>query len=231
MEYSVQQIKKMVSKKHRAYITEDFVTDLNHLSTDPELARVYKENFLTYINVMQDGKWSIPEYIHAVKFVSLKLMGYDNTKAYSIVFPERAEKLTKNGQQIGAFSCMYAKSKLVVAIFKQSIIPSYVLNAPLYQDALNELAKMIKDPAIKGMTKVKACEAILNATKQPDVVEGNINISVESSNTISDLRDITEQLAETFRNAVSNKTASLSSVTNTNIIDVTPTEKEVDEDE
>ena len=97
---------------------------------------------------------------------------------------------------------MYNKNKLVMQIYEQTIVPTYVLNAPLHQEALNELAKMIKDPSVRGMTKVKACEAILQYTKQPDVVKGELSIDIGQQDTIAELREVTEQLANTFKKSL-----------------------------
>ena len=107
-------------------------------------------------------------------------------------------------------------------IYEQTIVPSYVLNAPLHQEALNELAKMIKDPCVKGMTKVKACEAILQHTKQPEIIKGELTIGMEQQDTISDLRDVVEQLAEVNRLSIARKVKSIKEVAEAKIIDVTP---------
>ena len=107
-------------------------------------------------------------------------------------------------------------------IFEQTIVPTYVLNAPLHQEALNELAKMIKDPSVKGMAKVKACEAILQYTKQPDIVKGELTIGIEQQDTISELRDVVEQLAEVNRLSIAKNIKSVKEVAEAKIIDITP---------
>ena len=156
-----------------------------------------------------------------MKYVSYKLLGYTNIDAYAATFPERYNRLKKEGQQkIDAFVAMYNKGKLVMQIYEQTIVPTYVLNAPLHQEALNELAKMIKDPCVKGMTKVKACEAILQYTKQPDVVKGELSIDIGQQDTIAELREVTEQLADTFKKSLEHKVKSLKEISEANIIDI-----------
>lgn len=217
-ELTLETVKGLVPSSQRTLITEEFVDKLNSLSDDPMLCEQFKENFLTYISVLNTGKYKMEDYINAVKYVSLKLLGYNNTKAYAIVFPDRYEKLRKNNQQVESFASMYNKNKLVIQIYEQTMVPTYVLNAPLHQEALNTLVDMIRSDDIRGMAKVKACEAILNYTKPPEVVQGKIDINIDKSNTISELRDVTEKLAETFRSAISNNTATLRSVTETKIV-------------
>ena len=204
-------------------ITQDFLDKIEASVTNSEVAEQFKENFVTYLNVLSKGKYKMDDYISAVKYVSYKLLGYSNIKAYAATFPDRYQRLKDEGQQqIEAFVSMYARGKLVNQIFEQTMVPTYVLNAPLHQEALNELAMMIKDPDVRGMTKVKACEAILQHTKQPEVVKGELTIGIEQSDTINDLREITENLADTYKEMLEKKGMRLKDVAEANIVDITP---------
>ena len=217
---SLESIKKLVPKTQRTLITEDFVDRLEASIKDSVIAEEFKSNFITYLNVLSKGKYKMEDYINAVKYVSFKLLDYSNVKAYAATFPERYQRLVEEGQQIDAFVSMYNKNKLVIQIYEQTIVPSYVLNAPLHQQALNTLASMIQDEDVRGMTKVKACEAILAYTKQPEVIKGELTIGIEQSDTINDLREVTEQLAETYRKALQGGARTLTQVAEAKIIDV-----------
>ena len=224
---ALESVRKLVPKNQRTLITQEFLDKLEASVSDSLVAEQFKENFVTYLNVLSKGKYKIEDYINAVKYVSFKLLGYSNINAYIATFPERYERLKAEGQtQIEAFVSMYNKNKLVMQIYEQTIVPSYVLNAPMHQQALNTLAAMIIDDDVRGMTKVKACEAILQYTKQPDVVKGELTIGLEQSDTINDLREITENLADTYRMMLEKKGMKLKDVAEADIIDVTPEEKE-----
>ena len=220
---ALESVKKLVPKNQRTLITQEFIDKLEAGVNDSVIAEQFKENFVTYLNVLSKGKYKMEDYINAVKYVSFKLLGYSNINAYIATFPERYERLKAEGQtQIEAFVSMYNKNKLVMQIYEQTIVPSYVLNAPMHQQALNTLAAMIVDDDVRGMTKVKACEAILQYTKQPDVVKGELTIGIEQSDTINDLREITENLADTYKMMLEKKGMKLKDVAEANIIDVTP---------
>lgn len=219
--FSLEAIKKLVPKTQRVLITEDFVSRLEASVKDNVIADEFKNNFITYLNVLSKGKYKMDDYISAVKYVSFKLLDYSNIKAYAATFPERYQRLVDEGHQIDAFVSMYNKNKLVLQIYEQTIVPSYVLNAPLHQEALNTLASMIHDEDVRGMTKVKACEAILAYTKQPEVIKGELTIGIEQSDTINDLREVTEKLAETYRQALTGGARTLTQVAEARIIDVT----------
>ena len=220
---ALESVRKLVPKNQRTLITQEFLDKLEASVNDSLVAEQFKENFVTYLNVLSKGKYKMEDYINAVKYVSFKLLGYSNINAYTATFPERYERLKTEGQtQIEAFVSMYNKNKLVMQIYEQTIVPSYVLNAPMHQQALNTLAAMIVDDDVRGMTKVKACEAILQYTKQPDVVKGELTIGIEQSDTINDLREITENLADTYRMMLEKKGMRLKDVAEANIIDITP---------
>ena len=81
----------------------------------------------------------------------------------------------------------YKKNKLVNAVFEQTIVPSHVLNAPMYQEALNELAYIM----MKGkseMAKVQAATSILTHTKAPETTKIELDIAVGTS-ALDDLND------------------------------------------
>lgn len=224
---ALESVRKLVPKNQRTLITQEFIDKLEAGVNDSVVAEQFKENFVTYLNVLSKGKYKMEDYINAVKYVSFKLLGYSNINAYIATFPERYERLKAEGQtQIEAFVSMYNKNKLVMQIYEQTIVPSYVLNAPMHQQALNTLAAMIIDDDVRGMTKVKACEAILQYTKQPDVVKGELTIGIEQSDTINDLREITENLADTYRMMLEKKGMKLKDVAEANIIDITPEDED-----
>ena len=224
---ALESVRKLVPKNQRTLITQEFLDKLEASVSDSLVAEQFKENFVTYLNVLSKGKYKMEDYINAVKYVSFKLLGYSNINAYIATFPERYERLKAEGQtQIEAFVSMYNKNKLVMQIYEQTIVPSYVLNAPMHQQALNTLAAMIIDDDVRGMTKVKACEAILQYTKQPDIVKGELTIGIEQSDTINDLREITENLADTYREKKKKKGMKLKDVAEADIIDITPEDED-----
>lgn len=225
----IETVKKLVPKSQRGLITQDFLDKIEASVQNSLIAEEFKNNFITYLNVLSTGKYKMEDYISAVKYVSFKLLGYSNVDAYAATFPDRYERLKREGQeQIEAFASMYNKNKLVMQIYEQTIVPTYVLNAPLHQEALNELAKMIKDPSVRGMTKVKACEAILQHTKQPEIIKGELTIGIEQQDTISELRDVVEQLAEVNRLSIAKNIKSIKEVAEAKIIDVTPLGEDYD---
>lgn len=213
-------VKKLVPRSQRTLITEEFLQTIEDIAKDSKLGELYKENFITYLNVLSKGKYKMEDYLSAVKYISFKLLNYTNIDAYASTFPERYQRLKDEGQtQIDSYVSMYNKNKLVMQIYEQTLIPTYVLNAPLHQEALTELAKMISDPDVRGMTKVKACETILQYTKAPEIIKNELVIGIEQQDTIADLREVTENLASTYKNLLESGAKTLKEIAEDNIVD------------
>ena len=86
-------VRKLVPKNHRSIITQDFLDRVEGAVADPAMAEQFKENFISYLDVLKTGKYKMEDYISAVKYVSFKLLGYTNKDAYAATFPERYARL------------------------------------------------------------------------------------------------------------------------------------------
>ena len=196
---TVTTLKDLVPKRQRSMITEDLVKQLNEWNEDPKLLDSYRENLLTYIGVLKDGKYKITDYVNAVRFVSYKLMGYSDIDAYAVTFPERYERLrTEEGltrDEISPYTSAYKKNKLVSAIYEQTIIPVSVLNNHMAQDALNELMKI----GLHGrseMARVNALSKVLDKTDAPEIQKLQLDVGVNTSDAIEELHKATRNLAQ-----------------------------------
>jgi hypothetical protein len=217
--YEVGLVQGLVRKQWRSYIDDEFIDRLNNLGGESKvLSKIYKDNFFSWLKAVSGDDWDcrkygIEDYVNAVKFVSLRLLGNTVLDSYKEVFPDRVMLVEKEYEEDGDSSKLkerlnwlasaYSKGKLVVKILQLTLVPSYIINAPLYDEALQKLADMIRNDEVRGMAKVKACEAILEATKQPEVIEQNVNVNVGGgmirNEAMDELREVTEKLAATLK--------------------------------
>lgn len=197
----VKTVKSLLPKGTRTMVTEELVDKLEGFNEDPLLVGSFKENFLTYISVMKNGKYKIDDYLYAVKFVSHKLLGDSDIDAYAKTFPERYQRLDREGitrDQMGAYVTAYRKNKLVIQIMEQTLVPSHVLNAPLYQEALNVQYELMMN-ARSEMVRMKAAESVLEHTKQPEIGKLDIKIGLDAES--KDRQDkLYNQMAEIAKN-------------------------------
>lgn len=194
---SLDTVAKAVPKNLRRNVTQDLVDKLNGCVSDPVVAEQIKQNFLSYTGVMSDGKFKMEEYLNAVVYVSHKLMGLSNIDAYVKTFPARYQRLLANGstrEEIGAYVSAYSRGKLVNLILEQTMIPTWVLNQDLHQKALNTQAHLMMN-AQSEMVRTTAANSLLVHLARPKDVAPLVNINLEESAGMKELKGMLEQLA------------------------------------
>lgn len=211
-------LRDVAPKKSRGMINQELVDKLNGWNDDPKLLGGFKDNVLSYIGVLKSGKFKITDYMNAVRFVSYCLIGHNDIDAYAITFPDRYQRLISEGEDrnsIAPYVSMYKKNKLVVQIFEQTIVPSHVLNAPMHQEALNELMRI----GLHGrseVAKVSALTAVMANTKAPEAAKIELDISIDTGSVIDDyesaMRDFASKQIDLIEQGVD-----LKAVTNASI--------------
>ena len=199
---TVEQFRQALPDKVKKSINQELIDQINTTLVEPELYESYRENLVSYTKVMQDGRFKVPEYINAVKYVSHKLMGCTNIEAYSKTFPDKMVRFAAQAVQskdIASYVTAYNKSKLVNLIFEQTLIPSYVLNQDLYQRALNVQASLMSDPDISPKVRTDAANSLLTHLKMPETTKVELEIGIREYSTIAALRATTLELSRQQR--------------------------------
>lgn len=176
---------------------QPLVDQLNQIATDPLVAEQIRENFISYAGVLRDGKFKTEDYLAAVAYVSFKLMGDSNKDAWARAFPQRYALLkSKNAAEkdISAHVSAYAKGKLVNAILEQSMVPTWVLNAHMFQQALNVQADLMLS-ANSEKVRSDAANSILTHLKRPEAVKGQIDINIKDNSGMNELKEVLGALA------------------------------------
>lgn len=197
-------------KQCRKSVTQEVMDNINSLLSDPFMAEAYKDNILSYTSVMQEGKFKIDGYISAVKYISFKLLGSTNISAYCKAFPDKYQQFLDNGvndKDIASYVSAYNKSKLVNLIFEQTLVPTHVLNADLFQKALNVQAALMMDDDVSPKVRSDAANSLLTHLKRPEVTKFEIDVSHKESSAISDLRETTAALARQQQLSIQNGTS------------------------
>jgi hypothetical protein len=220
------EIEKALPPALRGNVDEDFVDLVNDVNSDPEIAKIMRENFLSYVNVLRDGKFKARDYVAAVKYVSYKLMEYTNQEAYARTFPDRYNKLLVNGasdKAISSYVSIYNKGKLVNLIMEQTLIPSWVLNQQVYQEAINTQAQLMVN-AKSEMVRMQAANSILTHLKKPEKQEVELSLGVKEHSGLSDLKNMLTDLAERQKTLIESG-APTKTIAHQSLIDVTPLEE------
>ena len=195
---TIEQFQRALPDKVKPTINQELIDKINTTLTEPELYEAYRENLVSYTQVMNDGRFKVTNYIDAVKYVSHKLMGCTNIDAYSKTFPDRITRFQNQGtsaKDIASYVTAYNKSKLVNLILEQTLVPSYVLNQDLYQKALNVQADLMIS-ARSEKVRSDAANSLLTHLKMPQTQKVELNLGIKEDSSIQALRETTMALAE-----------------------------------
>lgn len=194
---SKEEIERALPANLKTAATQELADTVNNVVSDPIEAQHIRDNFIGYVNVLQQGRFNTKDYLNAVVYVSYKLMGYSNREAYEKTFPGRMHDLISNGvpsNQIAAYVSIYNKGKLVNLIYQQSLIPVWVLNQDMVQRAINVQADlMINSQSDK--VRCEAANSILTHLKKPEVKEFQISMEQKENSGMTELKDLLKDLA------------------------------------
>ena len=193
---TVDEFKSALPDKLRKTVSQELIDEVNTILSNPEEFENYRNNLISYTSVMADGKFTIPQYLDAVRYVSFKLMGCTNIDAYIKTFPARYQNHLANGtsaKDISSYVSAYNKSKLVNLIYAQTMIPSHVLNQDLFQQALNVQADLMLN-ANSEKVRTDAANSLLTHLKQPEVKKVELDITHKQDDSIEILRQSTLEL-------------------------------------
>lgn len=190
-------LEKTLPQKYRRGINQELLNTITNALNDPDNYENFRDGFIGYIDVLQDGRFKITDYLSAVKYCTFKLMGNSNQDSYIKAFPDRYSALLSRGasaKEISSHVAMYNKSQLVNKIMEQSMIPSWIINQDLYQKAINVQADLMIN-AQSEKVRSDAANSLLIHLKPPEVKKVELDIGLKKNDELEQLRNITAELA------------------------------------
>lgn len=204
MTLTVDQVEKALPANLKSAATQSLTDQINNIVADPLVAEQVRNNFISYTNVLKEGKFKTEDYLHAVTYVSFKLMGLSNQDAYFKTFPSRHAALVAKGttsKDIAAYVSAYNRGKLVNLILEQTLVPTWVLNQDLYQRALNTQADLMIN-AQSEMVRTTAANSILTHLAKPKEAGPLINIDARETSGMNELKEMLTTLAKRQQAAI-----------------------------
>lgn len=206
MTLTVTDVAKALPPTLKGAATQAFVDQINNIVSDPVVAEQVRDNFISYTKVLQEGKFKTEDYLHAVTYVSFKLMGMSNQDAYCRTFPQRHAALVARGtpaKDIAAYVSAYHRGKLVNLILEQSLVPSWVLNQDAYQKAINTQVDLMTN-AQSELVRTQAANSILTHLAKPKEAGPLVNIDMRENSGMNELKNMLVDLATKQRELISN---------------------------
>ena len=207
--------------KLRKGISQVAIDKMRNTLSDPDTYEIMRDNLIGYTHVMQHGKFSVENYVEAVRFVSYKLMGNTNLDAYKKSHPDRYARMVAKGmptKDIASMISAYNKTKLVNLIYEQTLIPTWILNADLYQRAINVQAGLMVDPDVSPKVRTDAANSLLTHLKRPETSKIQLDITTKEDSALVELRATTRELLEAQKSMLRSKDMSAQQMAHSNLV-------------
>jgi hypothetical protein len=196
-----EQFKMVLPAQFRGNVTQEVMDGVNALLADPNLAEAYRERMIGHTSVLREGKFKLESYLGAVKYVTQKMMNKSNLDAYIATFPDKYQDFVARGvsqKDISSYVSAFNKSKLVTLIMEQALIPAWIGNQDMYQQALNAQFDLGMN-ASSEKVRVEALNSVLSQLKQPEKTKITLDVSEEVGDTMGAVRKQMQDLAEQQR--------------------------------
>jgi len=202
---TIEEVRGSLPANFRNNITTHMVDQLNSLSTDPEEARYMRENFVTFSQVLMEGRYKVGDYVRAVMYVSHKVMGKSNMGAYVATFPDRHQSMVDRGKQpkdISSIVSAYNKGDLVTKVMERAIVPSWVLNQGMFQDALQTQHDLMTNDDVSDKVRCEAANSLLSHLAKPVVNKAELKIDIGLNDGMSALEASLIEMSERQLNSI-----------------------------
>lgn len=204
MHLTIDEFKEVLPVQVRKSVNHQVLDIVNNVIGDPEFLESFRDNLVGYQSVLSEGKYKLTNYVEAVKYVSHKLMGRKNFEAYRMAFPEKIAEFKRRGvpdSEVSKYVHAFNRSKLVAGIIAQTMIPTHILNADAYQEAINiqlDMARNAKSEKVRS----DAANSLLVQLKPPEVKKLELDIKMKEDSSIQALRDATMEMVAQTRQAI-----------------------------
>lgn len=214
-------LKKLLPEKYKRSLSQEMLDNINAVLADPELHEEFRNGFLNYIDVLQEGKYKITDYLHAVKYCTHKLMGNSNIDSYIKTFPDRYSAMLQRGltaKDISSIVSIYNKGKLVNKIMEQSIVPTWILNQDLHQKAINVLADLMMN-ANSEKVRADSANSLLVHLKPPEVKKVELDVGLKANKEIDSMKNLLAELSAKQKELIDKGVVSVVDVAHTKIVE------------
>ena len=126
-------------------------------------------------------------------------MKCSNEEAYVKTFPQRYQRMVGEGikpKDIGAYVYAYSKNKLVNRIMEQTMVPSWVLNQDIFQEAINTQASLMRNPDVSPKVRSDAANSLLTHLAKPKEAGPLINLDMRDTSGMKEMKELLVRMAQ-----------------------------------
>lgn len=223
---SVEGLKKVYPRKVNDDVLAECVKVMNDSVKDMDtiMQEHYRDNLVSVIDVIKDGeRIKFKDYVKAVKFCSFKMAGYTDTRAYSLTFPERIERMAREGisnTNLYVYANSYAKNKVVVEIMAKLMVPTHIMFQDYFSLAVKTQVEIMTNDSVSPKVRSDAANSLMTHLKQPEIKQAELKISTNDNGAIGSLTEALNNLSSAQKQALSSGSMKLKEVSEAEIIEV-----------
>mgnify|MGYP000352292348 FL=1 len=223
---SVEGLQKIYPRKVNRETLEECVKMMNEsiVGMDSVMREHYRDNLVGVIDVIKEGeRIKFADYVKAVKFCSYKMAGYTDTRAYSLTFPERIERMAREGisnANLYVYANSYAKNKVVIEIMAKLMVPTHIMYQDYFHMAVKTQVEIMTDNSVSPKVRSDAANSLMTHLKQPEIKQAELNISTSDSGVINQLSEALNNLSKGHKELLSQGRTTLKDISEAVIIEV-----------
>jgi len=201
-----EQFKASLPKGLMKGVSSEVLDNINAMIAMGEEGETFKENLLSHSEILMEGKFSLQQYVNAVKYISFRILGNTQRKAFERTFPEKITEWLATGvpdSSISAYVNAFNKSKLVVRLYTVTLVPFHILNQPYRQEALLTQVALMRN-AKSEMVRHKAAESVMTSLAPPEGVPVELSVKVKETTETQELKAAMLNLAQAQRDLIQN---------------------------
>lgn len=195
--FTIETLKKAMPSQMKKRLDQQLCDEINRRLSDPDMKEAVVDNFISYCSVLQDGRFKMSAYLDAVQFCTHMMLGDGVLQAWVKTFPDRYARLIANNcsdKDISAHASMYRGNQLVNLIMAQAMIPTHLINAHYFQEAINKQVELMRT-ARSERIQMEAAGKLMDTLKAPEIKKIELDVGSKSSSMIEELKQQTALLA------------------------------------
>lgn len=208
---TIEKLKSFMPKGASNEVTQALVDKINNVGSETGLMQeVFEEQILSYTHLLSGKGRSLEKLINALKYCNLKLIpDMTNERAWSIVFPDKYDKLITERRFVGSHVSMYNSSEMVVEIDKLLMIPASVQYAPLFHFSVKKLFDLangigaLPGDKVSPTVQLNATVALADIVKMPEVAKVEVDVKVNQGTIIDEYEKAIGMMAQAKLDAIS----------------------------
>lgn len=180
----------------------DTITDMINstaMGMDSVMGEHFRDNCITWIDTVKGTRYSARQFLDAVKYVTHRLSGDSQTRAYARTFPNRINRMEQDGisnTNLSSYVNSYNNSKLVADIYAQALIPTHIMYNDFFHKAILVQAEIMSNDKVSPKVRSDAANSLMQHLKTPESKKAELAIKLEDNDVISQLKDAMVGLAQ-----------------------------------